>query len=202
MNAWFARQTQQVSSVGLRDVLGNAFTHLSEFVIWPKQALLLWAGCDRKLRKGDSHLYHAYPEEIRERAKKHELVLDSRSNGPAIAAFELAGGKRPPRFGSLNKWTIHHIYSGKFPYVGKNDTTHATKECNHFTQSAGLVAIHPVADALADEFPFFAWLLRAASFAEFHYDPDGVFSEFQDEFGFETGYPGEILFANSQKNPS
>jgi hypothetical protein len=32
---------------------------------------------------------------------------------------------------------------------------HAAKDCNHFTQSAGLIAAHLIADALSDEFPFF-----------------------------------------------
>jgi hypothetical protein len=49
-------------------------------------------------------------------------------------------------------------------------------EARYFTQSAGLVAIHPVADALADEFAVFAWRLRAEAFLRFGYDPEGAFS--------------------------
>jgi hypothetical protein len=75
-----------------------------------------------------------------------------------------SGGIRPSRFGSNNAWSIHHIYSGKFPYIGKYDTLHASHDGRHFTQSAGLVAIHPIADQLADEYPFFSWYLRAISF--------------------------------------
>jgi hypothetical protein len=93
-------------------------------------------------------------------ARARGVVLDTRPNGPAIAAFILAGGIRPERFGSSNAWSVHHLYSGKFPYIGPKTTTHAAKESGHFTQSAGLVAAHPIADALVDEFPFFAWLLR------------------------------------------
>jgi len=54
----------------------------------------------------------------------------------------------------------------------------------HFTQSAGLVAIHPIAEALKDEYFYFSWLLRYEAFLRFNYDPDGVFSEKIDEHGF------------------
>jgi hypothetical protein len=52
-------------------------------------------------------------------------------------------------------------------------------------QSAGLVAIHPVAEALKDEYSYFAWLLRHEAFLRFDYDPDSVFSEKTDEYGFK-----------------
>src|SRR5262245_61791339 len=95
------------------------------------------------------------------------VVSDTRPNGPAIAAFLMAGGSRPERFGSSNAWSVHHVYSGKFPYAGRQTTIHAAKESFHFTQSAGLVATRPVADALVDEFPFFTWLLRAEAYVRF-----------------------------------
>ena len=59
------------------------------------------------------------------------------------------------------------------------------KDGNHFTQSAGLVAVHPIAEALADEYSYFAWLLRCESFKRFDYDPDLVFCKKIDEFGFK-----------------
>ena len=120
-------------------------------------------------------------------AKVRRIPLDTRPNGPAIASFLLAGGTRPERFGSSNAWSIHHLYSGKFPYHGRKVTIHAAKEFNHFTQSAGLIAAHPVADALVDEFPFFTWLLRAQAYLRFGYDPDSAFGKPRDEYGFETG---------------
>ena len=63
-------------------------------------------------------------------------------------------------------------------------TLHAAKAGDHFTQSAGLVAVHPIADALCDEFPFFAWRLRVESFNRHGYDPDRVFGERCDPLGF------------------
>ena len=61
---------------------------------------------------------------------------------------------------------------------------HAVKEGKHFTQPAGLFAIHPIAEALKDEYFYFAWLLRHEAFLRFGYDPDAVFSEKTDEYGF------------------
>jgi len=118
-------------------------------------------------------------------AERLNVTLDSRPNGPARASFEFAGGEPPERVGSTNDWTAHHLYSGKFPYLGRPITTHAVKLGNHFTQSAGVITAHPIADALCDEYPFFAWLLRALSYQKFGYD--GVFSNKRNEFGFEAG---------------
>lgn len=132
--------------------------HLNEFVRWPARAVLLWEGCDRRRPEDKKQKYHSYPQSIRELSRKLEINLDTRPNGPAIAAFLVAGGNRPERFGSSNSWSIHHVYSGKFPYIDKTHTTHASKDCRHFTQSAGLIATHPIADAMCDEFPFFACL--------------------------------------------
>lgn len=53
------------------------------------------------------------------------------------------------------------------------------------TQSAGLVAIHPIAEALKDEYFYFARLLRHEAFLRFNYDPDVIFSEKTDEYGFK-----------------
>jgi len=100
---------------------------------------------------------------------------DTRSNGPAISAFLYAGGERPFRANSTKQWTIHHIYDSKFPVSQSGKNTHAVKDGSYFTHSAGLVAIHPVADALADEIPYFAWLLRYEAFLRFGFDPDNVF---------------------------
>jgi hypothetical protein len=190
---WFVRETVQIESETVRHVLHHVAGHLNDFVHWPARALLLWEGCDRVPPEGKKQRYHRYPEAVRTLAKKCEINLDTRPNGPAIAAFQLAGGTRPERFGSSNAWSIHHVYSGKFPYIGRSNTIHAIKDCKHFTQSAGLIATHPVADALCDEFPFFAWLLRFESFSRFGYDPDGVFSSGQDKFGFTESHTCEEI---------
>jgi hypothetical protein len=189
LTVWYENEVTQVGNDSVQIVLREVGRNLEAFVRWPKRAVLLWKGCDRIPQTGKRQRYHKYPDSIRAMARAESVYLDARPNGPAIAAFCLAGGERPSRFGSSNAWSIHHAYSGKFPYLNRTQTTHAAKLCNHFTQSAGLVAVHPIADGLADEFPFFAWLLRAKGFIQFRYDPDGVFSDTQDELGF-SGDPG------------
>jgi hypothetical protein len=132
--------------------------------------------------------------EIKNLAKARAIDLDTRHNGPAIAAFHFAGGTRPIRFGSKNSWSIHHLYSGKFPHFKSGATLHAAKQGDHFTQSAGLVAVHPLADAVSDEFPFVAWWLRAQAFIRFGYDPDRVFGSAHDEFGFAQGHQTQAIY--------
>lgn len=195
---WFVRETLQIESEPVRHVLHHVAGHLTDFVQWSERAVLLWDGCDRCPPKDKKQKYHRYPELISKLAKAQKITLDSRPNGPARAAFMFAGGKRPERFGSTNSATMHHLYSGKFPYFGRIKTTHAVKLHNHFTQSAGVVATHPVADALCDEYPFFAWLLRFLAFRRFGYDPDGVFSPRQDALGFAEGHVCEIVFCDPQ----
>lgn len=193
LNNWFTRELRHVRGPAERAVLKRVATDLHEFVRWPKQPLLLWAGCNRIPEIGKKQKYHSHPDRICRMAKAVGVHLDRRPNGPAIASFLFAGGERPNRFGSSNAWSIHHLYSGKFPYYGRQTTMHAVKDGNHFTQSAGLIAAHPVADALVDEFPFFAWLLRAKSWVRFGYDPDQVFSSGSDQYGFTRGHRSRIV---------
>src|SRR5208283_1289645 len=121
MEDWLDRETSQIESEALRHVLRIVTGSLSEFVRWPERALLLWEGCDRIAPDGAKHRYHQYPDAVRQLAKSKKVILDGRPNGPAIAAFLLAGGTRPARFGSSNGWPIHHLYSGKFPYINRVD---------------------------------------------------------------------------------
>jgi hypothetical protein len=195
LKGWFAKELAQVPNAPEQAILSSVAAELDAFIRWPAEAVLLWPGCNRVPRPGKTQKYFSFPVHIREIANARGVVLDTRPNGPAIAAFVLAGGTRPERFGSSNKWSVHHLYSGKFPYIGRKTTTHAAKECNHFTQSAGLVAVHPVADALVDELPFFAWLLRAQAYLRFGYDPDGVFSLAHDEYGFAAGRQCRVIAA-------
>jgi hypothetical protein len=187
LSGWFLRELAQIPNSSERSALATIAQDLDSFVQWAGEALLLWPDCDRVPPPGKKLKYFDYPSHIRQIAKGRNIVLDTRQNGPAIASFLLAGGKRPRRFGSANAWSIHHLYSGKFPYCELGSTTHAAKSGNHFTQSAGLIAVHPLADAMVEEFPFFAWLLRARSFLKFGYDPDGVFSTNRDVYGFSAG---------------
>jgi len=90
-----------------------------------------------------------------------------------------AGGRSPKRApNTKQEWHIHHVYDGKFPWTNGRETLHAVQDGKHVTQSAGLVAIHPIAEALADEY------LRE-SFLRFNYDPDMVFSKKTDAYGLK-----------------
>jgi hypothetical protein len=70
---------------------------------------------------------------------------------------------------------VHHIYDGLHPAPGRRESVRAVTSGDYFTEAAGLVAVHPVADALASEVPSFAWFLREEAFRRFGFDPDGVF---------------------------
>lgn len=195
LKGWLARELAQVPNPAEQAILSTVAAELDAFVRWPAEAILLWPGCNRVRPPGKRQKYFSYPIHIRDMARARGIALDTRPNGPAIAAFVLARGNRPERFGSSNAWSVHHLYSGKFPYVGRQTTTHAAKESRHFTQSAGLVAAHPVADALVDEFPFFTWLLRADAYLRFGYDPDAVFSAAIDDYGFADGRQCRVVEA-------
>lgn len=160
-----------------RKIINEVWEHRTEFIQWPTKARLLWPGCVRVR-------YHTIPDEIKKEARSKAIQIDSRSNGPAIMSFLLASGKRPTRSNNQG-WHIDHIYNGKFPWTTGGKSLHAVKDGNHFTQSAGLVATHPIAEALADEYFYFAWLLRHESFLRFNYDPNMVFCEKIDEYGFK-----------------
>ena len=139
-----------------------------QYVCWPKHELLFSPVAIRKTG------FCTYSREQLAQLKAAGFVADRRSNGPAVMAYLIAKGKRPMRASSNRGWHIHHIYDGKFVAPGKQKTLHAVKDGDHFTQAAGLVAVHPIADALADEVGYFAWLLRREAYKRFGYDPDQV----------------------------
>lgn len=114
--------------------------HLDDFVKWPSERLLLWRG---KVRKAN----FTYPPVILKELKNRRISTRTFSNDPAIASFLLAGGERPRRGHKNQRWHIHHLYLG-LKTAERRPGLHAVKDGNHFTQSAGLVAIHPIADAL------------------------------------------------------
>ena len=149
--------------------------NLLRMVRFAPEAVLFWPGCDRVREPETRQRLHRYPDHLKAQLRSRKIPCDTRSNGPAIAAFLYAGGERPSRVGSRNSWSIHHLYSGKFPHPGRDTTLHAVKHGGHFTQSAGRVATHPILDAMCDEYPCIAWYLRARAFELFEYDPDEVF---------------------------
>jgi len=177
LSGWLEDEALSIPDEAHRRVILEVNSNLDSFVKWPKRSVLWWDGCQRIK-------YHEFPPTLREAINQAGLPFRNWSNDPAVYAYRLAGGERPKRAIS-DEWSIHHVYDGQFPYPGNRQSSlRAAKHPRHFTQSAGLVAIHPVADALADEFAIFAWRLRAESFVRFGYDPEGAFTGKLDEFGF------------------
>jgi len=182
MEAWYGKLPEFIRRIGdeCDPVLARATTlvwaNRNRFVHWPKVNELMWKGCRRKNEHSNPRCY-TYPPDLVARLRERGIDKpDCRSNGPAIMAFLCAGGSRPQRRDLNWGWTIHHIYDGRFPAPRCGSSLHATRKGDHFTNSAGLVAVHPIADGLAGECAYFAWLLRFESFLRFGYDPDGVFS--------------------------
>ncbi len=133
IDQWFEDEARAVEDELIRQAVCHLASNLNAFVRFPKRAVLLWHGCDRIAPEGKKQKYHKYPVFIKDAAKRAGIRLDPRPNGPAIASFLFAGGERPDRFGSTNAWSIHHLYSGKFPYIDKSDSLHSQKDGKHLT---------------------------------------------------------------------
>jgi len=135
------------------------------FFRWPRTAELLWQV--KRHPDGNRQDCYQYPESVKCRLGRPP---DGRNNGPAIHAFELAGGSRP------TGWHIHHVYDGSVLIPGKSTRIlHAVKQCDYFTHSGGLVAVHPAAHYVAHESALLGWLLRWEAFERFKFDPDNIF---------------------------
>lgn len=172
LDEWFRTEVALLNSPTDEAALLLITSDLDSWVKFPVEPILLWPGCNRDQKQ------HQFPKNLSYKLKKAGVPPYNRANGPALSSYLFAGGERPIRTDESG-WSIHHLYSGKFPHPNKRDTLHAVKNGSHFTMSAGLVAIHPVADAMADEYPCFTWYLRAKAFQLFGYDPDDVFQEAQ-----------------------
>jgi hypothetical protein len=187
LDCWFDAELAQIENPAVRNVIRSVVDNIGAFVERPNRAMLLWRGCDRICPPGQRAKYHNYPEELKRTLLQRDCKPNTLANGPAVTAFAFAGGTRPERFGSNNAWSVHHLYSGKFPYRVEGTTLRAARSGLHFTQSAGLAAVHPIADGIVDELPCFAWRLRAEAFRRFGYDPNRVFGETHDDLGFVAG---------------
>jgi hypothetical protein len=165
---WLEGLRGQVS-LEILPVVDHVWNRRDVFIRWPVRGGCWWPGCVRDR-------FHAYSPDQRAELTAGNIKADPRSNGPAIMSYRLAGGVRPERESPGRQWSIHHIYDGKFPAPNRDRTAHAVKDGSLFTDAAGLVAVHPIADALADEIAYFAWLLRLEAYRRFRFDPDSVFS--------------------------
>lgn len=168
LDTWFRSEVALLDSPSAESALLLIASDLDSWVKFPVDSVLLWPGCNRDQKQ------HQWPRHLTYKLKKSGIAPYNRANGPALSSYLFAGGERPLRTDDSG-WSVHHLYSGKFPHPGKTETLHAVKNGSHFTMSAGLVAVHPIADAMADEYACFSWYLRAKAFQLFDYDPDQVF---------------------------
>jgi len=166
-----SRKFNELSEIEKR-IIQEVWNNKDCFIKWPKEGKLFLPGLIRP-KKG----FHKYPQKIVEELKSKKIRPDPRTNGPAVMSYLSAGGERPARREGGQDWAIHHIYDGKFPFEQGLTSLKAVEHGEHFTHSAGLVAVHPIAEALADEYFYFAWLLRRESYLRFNYDPDKVFPQ-------------------------
>lgn len=168
----FIKNLQQQTDKFVLEVAILVWNNRRHFVEWPERGDVLFAPgiCRPGIR------FHRYNDKQKALLLENGIRSDTRSNGPAIMSYRLAGGRRPQREKPGREWSIHHIYDGNFPAPGCATTTRAVAHSEYFTRAAGLVAVHPIADGLADECAYFAWLLRYEAFIRFKFDPDRVFS--------------------------
>ena len=135
----------------------SILTEPEQFFQWPQLGVLFWRGCIRTQRDGE----YIFPADLITHLERMGLKPDTRTNGPAINAFQAAGGKRPTL--GNEGWPIHHVFSG-------------ANDGDLFTHSAGLVAAHPVAHHLAHQSGLLKWILWREAFLRFGFDPMEAFN--------------------------
>jgi hypothetical protein len=144
---------------------------------FPESAILLWTGCIRKSE------WYDFPAGLRAKWKQSRAGgLDRRmSNGPPNSAFALGHGRKP------SGWELDHIYD--------EEPLWSVTDGMHFTQSAGLAAMHKHVHRLRHADGELTWLVRGIAFARFGYDPLRTFSTgAHDCFGFVAGRSCEVFW--------
>jgi hypothetical protein len=171
---WIQAMADKGSDVGVQCAMA-IWNQRDTYIRWPRRQRLLLPGVVRH-PDGNKPECYDYPPELVAEIQQAGLPVDRRNNGPAILAFQLTGGDRPRRpYPEKWAWTIHHIYDGQHPHTNNQPVPHAIRDGSLFTESAGLVAVHPLADYVVTDVSLLAWLLRWEAFRRFKYDPMNVF---------------------------
>ncbi len=144
------------------------------------EAVLLWEGCRRQRAK------YAIPPALAEKLRREHLPAVNRSegNGPVHTAYRIAGGRR------FQDWQHDHIYDGK------HGNLRAAVERRHFTQSAGIVLVPKHVHLKRPTSASLSRFFRGIAFLKFGYDPDRLFCEDVDEYGFERGAPYRVFWSD------
>ncbi len=173
---WIQAMTRNKYDVGVQSAVA-IWRQRETYIRWPRHKRLLWDGLVRH-PGGKSRSCYVYSPDLETEIVQAGYKPDRRNNGPAIHAFQLAGGERPRRpYPSKWGWTIHHIYDGQHRRRRNEPVPRAVKEKQLFTEAAGLVAVHPFADYVAMNVPLLAWLLRWEAFRRFNFDPMNIFTK-------------------------
>ncbi|MEI9961737.1 MAG: hypothetical protein WDM76_11570 [Limisphaerales bacterium] len=173
---WLQRMARDRYNVGVQSAVA-IWRQRETYIRWPKEKRILSQDWVRHPDGSKKDCYD-YPPNLAKEITQAGFKVDGRNNGPAILSFLLAGGDRPRRpYPSRWGWTIHHIYDGQHPTprFSQRRVPHAASDSKLFTDSRGLVAIHPVVDYIVMHEPLLAWLLRWEAFNRFGFDPMNVF---------------------------
>lgn len=106
-------------------------------------------------------------------------------------AFTLAGGSLHASEDE-GHWRLRHLYDGRHSFEGRERTLNAYDDGDHFTESAGIVAVRSTSDDDLGHYGCIIKTLRWRVFKDFNYDPDHYFvldPDAHDQFGF-TCRPG------------
>jgi len=188
--------------------LAEATDQATDCFAFAKEAELFWRGItysyhaffaqlgepgvdDRDMLLGATERH--YHPAFRQFLIEHRIPLDPPNRiAPVIpdeVAFWLAGGWVP------NGWVIRHVYNTPaaddpnfkptLVFDGKETSICAHIHGDHFTQSAGIIAVNPECEADLDKYPCLVKTLRLAVWQRFGYDPDCYFDPgHHNRFGF------------------
>ncbi len=171
------RGSASASDQAIVDGLLAAAEQIARF---PTEAVLLWEGCQRQRSK------YVIPPALAEKLRREHLPAVNRSegNGPVHTAYRIAGGRR------FQDWQHDHIYDGK------HGNLRAATERRHFTQSAGIVLVPKHVHRERPRSASLSWFFRGIAFLKFGYDPDCLFCEAVDDYGFERGAAYRVFWSD------
>jgi hypothetical protein len=151
---------------------------------FPEHAVLLWEGCRRQRAK------YTVPLGLAAKLRRERLPAVNRSegNGPVHTAYRIAGGKR------IDGWQHDHIYDGKHGLGAPR--LHATADPRHFTQSAGIVLVPEHVHTERPRSASLSWFFRGLAYLKFGYDPERVFCDDVDNYGFTSGASYRVFWSD------
>ncbi len=156
-----------------------ARTSLPECYRFAERAQLLWRGITRGNRNMTAGLDapdadlkdfilkvcdHHYHPVLHQFLVDNGVMLDSPFPvTPEEVAFTLAGGSLAPSQDDT-QWRLRHVYDGRHPFEGRDYTLNAHDQGDHFTESAGLVAVR---STCADDFMRYGCVVKTLRWCAF-----------------------------------